>query len=262
MVDQSDRVRFGPYQLVRELSPSPMGRRWLALRESDQSSHAVYQFEALPARAGRRRHMRAMHTLAGLRHPHLLAVELCSFEVGDEPWVVAPYTGNHDCIVTLADVLAAKGESLSAAEAERAVLQVLEGVGYAHSMGVGNGPLGMESLLVDRRGSVLIELYGVGRALRGLEGINSELVRDEVRSVVEIAYRLVTGLPAEEPRIPAGRLVKRLPRAFEEWLEEGLHPGGGFASAGEAIAMLPHRRPEVEPSRVRTVLGKLTAWSR
>lgn len=262
MSSQSERVRFGPFRLVRELSPSPMGRRWLALRESDQSSHAVYRFESLPDRVWRRRHMRAMQSLAELRHPHLLTVEVCAFAVGDEPWVVTPYTGNHDCIVTLADVLAAKGESLSAAEAERAVLQVLEGVSYSHSVGKGNGPLSMEQLLVDRHGSVLIELYGVSRALRGLDGINSELIRDEVRSVVEIAYRLVTGLAADEPRIPAGRLVKKLPRAFDEWLEEGLNPGGGFQTAAEAIAKLPHRRPEPEAGRVRTVLGKIAAWSR
>lgn len=262
MSNQTERVRFGPYQLVRELSPSPMGRRWLALRESDQTSHAVYRFGSLPDRVGRRRHTRAMQSLAGLRHPHILSVEVCSFAIGDEPWVVTPYTGNHDCIVTLGDVLAAKGETLSAAEAERAVLQVLEAVSYAHATGRGNGPISMDQLLVDRHGSVLIELYGVSRALRGLEGINSELIRDEVRSVVEIAYRLVTGLSADEPRIPAGRLVKRLPRAFDEWLEEGLNPGGGFQSADEAIAKLPHRRPEPEAGRVRTVLDKLTAWSR
>ena len=262
MSDHTERTRFGPYRLVRELSPSMLGRRWLALRESDQSSHAVHRFGALHFRSGRRRHMQAMHRLASLRHPHLLTVEMCSFEVGDEPWVVTPYTGNHDCIVTLADVLAAKGESLNAYEAERAVLQVLEGVEYAHAMGVGNGPIALEQLLVDRRGSVLIELYGVPRALRGLEQINSELIRDEVRSVVEIAYRLVTGLEPDEPRIPAGRLVKKLPRAFDEWLEEGLDPGSGFPNASEAVAKLPHRRPDPEPSRVRTVLGRLASWSR
>jgi serine/threonine protein kinase len=262
MSHQSERDHFGPYRLVRELSSSSLGRRWLALRETDQSSHAVYRFESLPDRVWRRRHMRAMRALSELRHPHLLSLEACSFGIGDEPWVVTPYTGNHDCIVTLADVLAAKGESLSAPEAERAVLQVLEGVSYAHSVGQGNGPIALEQVLVDRRGSVLIELYGVSRALRGLDTINSELIRDEVRSVVEIAYRLVTGLAADEPRIPAGRLVKKLPRALDEWLEEGLDPGSGFQSADEAIARLPHRRPEPEAGRVRTVLGKLTAWSR
>lgn len=203
-----------------------------------------------------------MQVLAELHHPHLLAVEMCSFDVGGEPWVVTPYTGNHDNIVMLRDVVQAKGECLSACEAERAVLQVLQGIGYAHSVGVCNGPIAKGQLLVDRRGRVLIELYGVARALAGLDAGNSELVRDEVRSVVEIAYRLVTGFEADEPRIPAARLVKKLPRAFDEWLEEGLDPSGGYRTAQDAIERLPHRRPDPEPSRVRTVLGRLATWSR
>lgn len=262
MSDQTQRTRFGPYRLVRPLSPSPLGKRWLALREADQSSHTVYQFAQLPDRVWRRRHSRAMRILASLRHPHVLSIETCSFELGGEAWAAAPYTGNHDSIVTLADVARAKGDMLPAAEAERAVVQVLEGVAHAHALGVCNGPIDLEQLLVDRHGSVLIELYGVERALTGFEGMNGELVRDEIRSVVEVAYRLVTGMPAEEPRIPAGRLARRLSRAFEEWLEVGLDPTDGYPTAEEAILALAERRAEPEPSRVRTVLGRLAAWSR
>ncbi|HZW10010.1 MAG TPA: hypothetical protein VFF69_08910 [Phycisphaerales bacterium] len=262
MTDLTGRVRFGPYKLVRQLAPSRLAERWLALREHDQTSHAVYRFGICENRVERRRHSRAMQMLSGLQHPHLLAIEMCSFEAGDEPWAVAPYTGNHEGIVTLEDVAKAKGDMLPPFEAERAVLQVLEGVAHAHGAGVANGPIGIDQLLVDRHGCVLVEMYGVGRVLQGLERMNSELIRDEVRSVVEIAYRLVTGLTAEEPRIPAARLAKRLPRAFEEWLEEGLSASAGFQSAAEAVSKLPHRRSEQEPSRVRTVLGRLRAWSR
>ncbi len=262
MSDQAERVRFGPYRLVRRVSSSLLGKRWLALRESDQTSHTVYEFGCLPDRVWRRRHSRAMQMLATLQHPHVLSIETCSFEVGGEAWASAPYTGNHDCIVTLMDVVRAKGDMLPPAEAERAVQQVLEGVAFAHSVGVCNGPVSIEQLLVDRHGSLLIELYGVARALAGLEGMNGELVRDEVRSVVEIAYRLLTGIEAEEPRIPVSRLVKRLPQGFAEWIETGLDPSAGYQTAEDAIAALAAFRSEPEPSRVRTVLGRLAAWSR
>ncbi|MBK7404538.1 MAG: hypothetical protein IPJ41_07845 [Phycisphaerales bacterium] len=262
MSHQTERVRFGPFRLVRELSASGLASRWLALRERDQSSHCVYRFATCQDRVERRRHTRAMQMLSGLHHPHILSIEMCSFEVGDEPWAVTLYTGNHDSIVTLEDVVRAKGDVLPPFEAERAVQQVLEASAHAHSVGVVHGPLALDELLVDRHGSVLIEMYGVPRGHAGLEPGNAEIKRDEVRSIVEIAYRLLTGLPAEEPRIPAGRLAKRLPRDFEEWLDEGLNPGGGFQSAEEAIAKLPSNRPDPEPSRVRTVLGRLKAWSR
>ena len=239
-----------------------LGKRWLALRESDQSSHTVYEFGCLPDRVWRRRHSRAMQMLATLRHPHVLSIETCSFEVGGEAWASAPYTGNHDCIVTLMDVVRAKGDTLPPAEAQRAVLQVLEGMAFAHSVGVCNGPIAIEQLLVDRHGSLLIELYGVARALTGLEGMNGELVRDEVRSVVEIAYRLLTGIGAEEPRIPVGRLVKRMPRGFEQWIENGLDPTGGYQTAQDAIDALTESRAEPETSRVRNVLGRFASWPR
>ncbi|MFG0259162.1 MAG: hypothetical protein ACF8LK_02325, partial [Phycisphaerales bacterium JB041] len=116
--------------------------------------------------------------------------------------------------------------------------------------------------LVDRHGSLLIELYGVARALAGLEGMNGELVRDEVRSVVEIAYRLLTGIEADEPRIPVGRLVKRIPRGFEQWVETGLDPTGGYQTAQDAIDALAESKAEPETSRVRTVLGRFASWSR
>lgn len=262
MSHQTGRVRFGPFSLVRELAASRLAGRWLALRERDQSSHAVYRFAICNDRVERRRHTRAMQSLSGLHHPHILGIEMCSFEIGDEPWAVTPYTGNHESVVTLGDVACAKGDVLPPFEAERAVQQVLEAAAYAHSVGVMHGPLSIDELLVDRHGSVLVEMYGVPRVLAGLDTGNTEIARDEVRSVVEIAYRLLTGLPADEPRIPASRLAKRLPRDFEEWLDEGLNPGGGFQTAAEAIAKLPSNRPEPEPSRVRTVLGRLRAWSR
>lgn len=262
MSEQAKRVRYGPYRLVRPLADSPLGKRWLALREADQSSHTLYQFGSPPDRVWRRRHSRAMQMLASIQHPHVLSIETCSFEVGGEAWASAPYTGNHDCIVTLMDVVRAKGDALPHAEAERTVVQVLDGVCFAHSIGVCNGPITMEQLLVDRHGSLLIELYGVSRALRGLEGMNGELVRDEIRSVVEIAYRLLTGIDADEPRIPVGRLAKRLPRGFEEWIEQGLDPTAGYQTAEEAIAALSALRADPEPSRVRTVLGRLTPWPR
>jgi hypothetical protein len=160
------------------------------------------------------------------------------------------------------DVVRAKGDLLPASETERVVVQVLEGVAHAHRLGVCNGPLGIEQLLVDRHGSLLIELYGVERAIAGLEGLNGELVRDEVRSVAEIAYRLVTGIEADEPRIPAARLARRLPRWFEDWMEAGLDPTAGYRSAHEALERMADRRADPESSRVRIVLGRLAAWSR
>jgi hypothetical protein len=89
----------------------------------------------------------------------------------------------------------------------------------------------------------------------------SEVIRDEVRSLVGLGYWLLTGLPAEDPRIEAGRLIPRLDRRWDDWFNEGLDPLGGFATAGETLAGLPGIRRGVEGRErvgpVRTVLGRM-----
>jgi hypothetical protein len=110
-----------------------------------------------------------------------------------------------------------------------------------------HGPLGLDEVLVDRHGRVVIELLGFGRRLRGLSQGNSETVRDEIVRVCEIAYELLTGLRAEAPLIPAPRLVPRLDKAWIHWLRVGLDPSRGFESASAALAALPSAidRPEI-----------------
>ncbi len=143
-----------------------------------------------------------------------------------------------------------RGGQLSPDEAERAVTQLLEAVESAHTAGVRHGPIGLAEVLIDRRGSLLVELYGLERAMRGLGAGDAELARDEVRSVVEIGYQLITGLRAEAPLIPADRLVKKLDVLWARWLAHGLDPAGGFETVDEAIAALPSRKRvvEVKPS--------------
>ena len=114
--------------------------------------------------------------------------------------------------------------------------------------------------MVDRRGSLSIELYGLARRL-AMPGARpaSEAIRDEVRSIVEIGYWLLTGLPAEEPRIMAGRLIPKLERRWDEWFDRGLDPLAGFLSAEDALGAMPGLRREIEASQgpVRTVIGRV-----
>lgn len=264
--DQSPRV--GPFRLVRPLSPGKLAERWLALDERDNSTHVLHRFDLGGDRLGgdraeRRRFLAAIEEASALRHPHLLAVKTFSMGTGvsaGAAWVVTPYTGSQEGLLTLSQLVRSKGGSLSPVEAERAVEQLLEAMTYAHAADRHHGPLSAEEVLVDRRGSLAIEMYGLRRRLAGFSSGNAELVRDEVRSVVELAYRLLTGLPADEPRIPAGRLVRKLDPRWDEWLEMGLDPTGGFATAFEALQALPSRAREFDRRErvgpVRVVLSR------
>lgn len=251
-------LRIGPLVLTRPLLAGPIAERWLAMNEGTHSVQIAHRFR-MGDRSVERRLIAAVDALAGLAHPHILPVEQFTLGVAGAAWIVTPFTGSHDGLVTLARLLEDKGGRMDPSEVERALIQLLEGVDYAHSCGLQHGPILPEEIVVDRRGSLAIEHYGIRRRLAGTGGIAMEVIRDEVRSLVELAYTMLTGLPADEPRIPASRLVPRLDRRWDAWLEEGLDPMLGFATASDAMAALPGLRREIEGrgGAVETVISRM-----
>jgi len=67
-----ERLRIGPYQLVRQLEPGPLAERWLAFKEQDQTAHVGYRFKMGHDKAEQRRFVNAVEGLSPLSHPHLL----------------------------------------------------------------------------------------------------------------------------------------------------------------------------------------------
>lgn len=261
MQQTSELVYFGPYRLVRRLADSAMAERWLALHERKLSSHVVHRFPTCRDKAEQRRVLAAIERGLALTGPHLLPIELFSLSIHQRPCAVTPYTGNHEGILTLRGLLEAKSGRMAAPEAERAMRHLLEASRFAHQAGLTHGPIGWDEVLVDRHGSCTVELYGLKRRLNpGMGTGGAELRRDEVRSIVEMGYRMITGLEPDEPRIPATRLVKRLDRAWDEFFDEGLSAAGGFAAAIDAIEALPSSARERErqgsSGGVRVVLNR------
>lgn len=247
MVETRDLPRLGPYALTRMLDQHPLAQRWLALHEVEQTSHVAYRFPSPLDKAEQRRFLTIAEQLGDIDHPHLLKVEQFTLDAGNahanigaggRAWLICPFTGDADGVRTLGRLIRSKGGALMPDEAEHAIGQVLDACRAAHAAGLHHGPLTLDDVLVARNGSVQLELYGVARALRGLGRGNAELVRDEIRSIVEIGYQLITGLRADEPIIPAHRLVKRLSSRWTNWLGRGLDPSDGFDSAQDAIDAL------------------------
>jgi len=260
-----EKPRFGPFELIRPLEPGPLSERWLARHEFDHTSHVVHYFAERHNRSCQRRFLEAIEAVAVAKSAHLLAIERFGVCPGGRGAAVTPFTGNHQGLVTLAALLELKGGRMSPTEAERAITHILEGVEAGAPIG-GNGPVTLDQVLVDRHGRAAIEFYGLGPRLKGAARTGPESVRDEIRSVVEIGYRVLTGLEPEEPRVPVSRLERRLPRAWEAWLERGLDPVSGFATVEEALLGLPSRENELEsagsPGPVRVLLSRLRRPSR
>jgi serine/threonine protein kinase len=256
MVDATQRPKLGPYILIRPLAKLALAARWMAFHEVNQSSHVIYRFPVCHDNSEKRRFLSAVQAASKLVHPHILKIEQFAFDASGGAWVVTPYIGDVEGIMSLERLLRAKGGSMVPSEAGRAIEQILDGCAAAHTAKLYHGPIRMEDVLVDRHGSLAIELYGMSRMLRGFNVGNEELVRDEIRSVAEVGYQLITALRAEEPMIPAGRLVKKLDPRWDEWFGIALDPTSGFATAEEAIAALPARSGEPAPpgTGVRSVL--------
>lgn len=254
----SDESRLGPYQVRRQLEDSAHGERWLAIRDHTHTAHVLHCFAGLGEKSEKRRFTAAFERISQLEHPHILPLQEFAFDAFGRAWVVTPYTGNHDGLITLSSLLAAKGGQMAPAEVQRAMVHLLEASGYAWTRGVRHGRLSFDEVLADRHGSLTIELYGLREELSERRR-DHEFGRDEIRSIVEIGYTLLTGLPADEPRVRAEAVVT-CERALSQWFEAGLDPAAGFASSEEAIAELPLVRRLGEPGRraaMRSVLGRM-----
>lgn len=238
--------------------------RFLALHAHAQTSHVAYRFPATPTKAEERRLVAAVESCSLLENSHLLKVQQFTFDLAGQAWVITPFSGDVDGLRTLTRLMKDRGGQMTPLEVELAMGQLLEAVASAHS-GAANsmsgsnssgadepsptpafqhGPIHMDEVLVDRHGSLLIELYGIAAMLQGISKPSMELMRDEVRSVVEIGYQLITGLRAEEPMIPAGRIVRGLDARWDRWLSRGLDPSTGFDTATQALAAMPNRQTD------------------
>jgi hypothetical protein len=251
--------------LIANSSPSsrPQPDRFLALHEDNQTSHVAYRFPPVGGKAEEGRLVAAVESAALLDHAHALKIQQFTFDITGQAWVITPFPGDADGLRSLTRLLREKGGQMSPVEVERAMHQLLEIVALAHGGGTlqpppsmdtssmalpasgiaravpCHGPISMDEVLIDRRGCLLVELYGMARAMDFGSRPSFESLRDEIRSVVEIGYQLITGLRAEHPLIPAGRLVRRLNPKWDAWLDKGLDASSGFDSAEAALAALP-----------------------
>ena len=261
MVQLMDRPRIGQYILTRQLEPGPLGPRDLALHDLDSSSHVIHRPRVGRDRAEQRRFLGVMNAAKLIGHPHILPIEEFGLDERGHPYIVTPFTGDSTGLVTVESLMTVKGGFFSPSEARQAVVQVLEAVEAAHRTGQRHGKLSMSGILVDRRGSIAIELYGVARLLHVTVDEGGDAESDEVRSVIRIGYQLVTGLVPEEPLIAAGRVVPGLDAVWDDWFETGLHSPVGFKSAAHALSAIRDRSAigaaQQQVRGVRSVISRL-----
>ncbi len=251
---------FGPYRVIRALAPSSLAHRWLALHVRRQTSHVVHRFGVCGDRVERRRFTTAFEQLATVDHPHLLRVEHFSFGSKGRPLVVTPYTGSHDGLLTLRQLLDQKRGRLSEFEAERLIEHLLDASGYGLEHGLSHGAMQADDILIDRSGCLFVEHYGLRRALAG-DTPATTVDADEIDSIVRLGYECLTGVTTATPLVKPSRLARLSDRAWDAFFGSCLGVAG-VQTPAEVLEKLPSQakvtNEEAEPlGAVRVALRKL-----
>ncbi|MFT3685556.1 MAG: hypothetical protein QM783_11610 [Phycisphaerales bacterium] len=222
------------YVFTRDLDQTPYGSRHLVLRAEHNTSHLLHRvgtvFGENPPRAGaRERFARAVEAVQRADDSHILRIDEYGWDDSPEgagPFVISDYTGDADGVVTLERLIALKGGSLTLEESKRAIEQLMGACVAGQAGGVEHGTLTMSQVHVDRRGSLLIELYGVLQQVKPSRSARA----DEVRSIAAIGYQLVTGLLPLKPVIPVEHMVEHIDQSWRDFFHTGLG-SPGFSSA-------------------------------
>ena len=233
---------FGPYKLIRSLGHAHGAERFVVLCDKTDTNYMLYRFNQSGNHKSRRTLFESMLKMSTLSHPHLLKIESVSYDDHGNLSVITPYTGNHEGLVTLDDLLKIRDGKLGMIEAVRALEHLLDASAFAHRNQIYNGTINTNDILIDRYGCLQIQLYGFEAMTQSAEQsslfINNQ-VSDEVRSIVDIGYTMMTGLSTKGERVAPSRVLKKADRNWDTWFEIGLDPIDGFDSVEHAINALP-----------------------
>lgn len=250
------------YTLVRRIDPGAAADRTLIKHIERQSAHVAHGL--LSAEALSPSEQIAMATaFSSVRTAHVAPIEGIARDESNRVVFITPYFGHASGQVTLESLAASRGSRLSPEEVEAAADHILHALDDMHGNRIYNGPIAPKQILVDRQGRVQIEHFGwarmVSKGLRDAQVAREDEIRAEVRSVMELLFRCLTGLDSRTMGVSPGQVVSSLDPFLDAWISEGLREGAGFESAGAARAALPEhqRQAAPPPNGVLRSIGRL-----
>ncbi|MEL6497946.1 MAG: hypothetical protein AAF937_08550 [Planctomycetota bacterium] len=246
---------FGEYQIVRSLRPRGDVERYLVSDPDRQTHHVAFRL-GLPDSCGRETFLDAVSRSSVVRSAHVLQVEQFAFTGDHAAWIISPYTGDHDGLLLLSDLLTDKGGQFDAAEVRRAVLQLAEALCSIHDACGSHGALSLDSVQVNRAGTLLVELPGLCGAGGAAASFGISSIHAEIRSLVAITYELLTGIAPTDDLIMPSRLVDGLDPRWDRFVLEGLDAAGGYSTLDElheGLDNVANGQPVVEIRTKRAV---------
>lgn len=212
------------------------------------------------------RFRREARAVAGLRHPNI--VNVFDFDVQDEWFFMVMELLEGDTLKIYLNSYRTRGQHIPLGDIVRILLDVLEGLGYAHHAGIIHRDIKPANILLTRRGQAVVTDFGIAQIVggtqytvsgalmgtlnymapeQGLEGRGDN--RSDLYSLGIVFYEMLTGQTPFDADTPLAILLKHLndplplPRQLEPSIPEPFErvvlkvlskqPGDRYQSAAE-----------------------------
>lgn len=219
-------MTIGPARLVRDLDRCRAGYRWLARVPSDAS---LFQLYVLPPG-----HVSAPALVAGegLRGRHIVPILGSGEHATGWTWALSPYAGDIEGVRSLTDVLKLRaGRQMPVYEARVAASQLIDAATDMRRSGVAFADITGRDVLIDRRGSVRVEVINASRSA------SDTPMCDDTHALGLLVYEMLTGATPSGAFMPPSRLASGVGRGWDRWTERAL--GREFDSLSSAAGAMP-----------------------
>lgn len=233
-------------------------------------------------------------TVAALRHPNI--VQVFDFEVQDDVYYIVMEFLDGDTLKTRLNDYRMRGEQMPLGEMVRILLDVLDGLAYAHSEGMIHRDVKPANIMLTKRGQAVMTDFGIAQIIgstrhtasgalmgtlnymapeQGLKGHSD--ARSDIYSLGIVFYEMLTQRTPFDADTPLAILMKHLndplplprqidptiPEAFERIVLKALakQPEDRYQRAEEMARALHEATEEAEielPSRISLPLSFMT----
>lgn len=222
----SEGMAVGPARLVRDLGRCRAAYRWLARVPSDA---ALFQIYVIPPHNGPSPSIGAGERLRGR---HIVPILGSGQDASGWTWALSPYAGDIEGVRSLTDVLKLRpGHQMPVYEARVAASQLIDAANDMRRCGVAFADITGRDVLVDRRGSVRVEVVNASRSA------SDTAMRDDTFALGVLVYEMLTGATPSGAFMPPSRLASGVGRSWDRWTERAL--SREFDSLSAAAAALP-----------------------
>jgi serine/threonine protein kinase len=272
-VDSLEGRNLGRYRVLEPLGRGGMARVYRAYHPQLDRYVAikVLRSDLVEEEEFLARFKREARAVAALRHPNV--VQVFDFDVQDDVYYMVMELLDGDTLQARLHDYRARGEHMPWGEMVHVLLDVLDGLAYAHAEGMIHRDVKPANILLTRRGQAILTDFGIAQIVGGTrytvsgalmgtlsymspeQGMEGQCdARSDIYSLGIVLYEILTGEPPFDADTPLAILMKHvndplplpcqsdpsIPAPFERVVLKALakRPGDRYQDAGEMAAAL------------------------